>query len=306
MALNRAALERLRLLLGSTEAAHIESNATIAERIERTWLLKLEQLFASVINQTLDLSKHGELILPEDIEERLGVMFLQHEMATVTGALGTLRQPAHVDADPHVRAAKKKKPKLPRSAHAIREAWDNYRKTGNLPKHAAANAKKIKSLYIRKVQELWQKHGRDFIEGHARKPNGEWNPDAFDKEAARKAIQKATKVSVARARTVVETETTRYYNDARREYYDAIETVDGYLFVIVRDSGTTRWCLSRAGLVFFRGALLNKNTPPCHWNCRSEVLPLSRLNPTHAKILADEKLWATNNKLVPLPPGWNA
>jgi SPP1 gp7 family putative phage head morphogenesis protein len=198
----------------------------------------------------------------------------------------------------------------PRTAKAVREAWDEYKKNGTMPKHAEVKGRQIKSLYIQKLQDLWKKNTQDFVEGHARLPNGDWNPDAFDKEKARKAIQVATKVSKSRARTIVETETTRYYNDARREFYDEIETVEGYLFAIVRDAATTKWCLSRGtkgGLVFFKGsALLEKNTPPCHWNCRSELLPLSRLNPTHQKLLRDEDRWAKNNKLVPLPPGWNA
>ena len=318
MPINRKALAILRTMLGADDVKTVENNATIADHVERVWKKKLDTLLAQLTDRILEATNRadGVLVLPKDIEEIFAAFFLEHEVATVNAASTTTKHP-HID---HARAAKKKKkprntvkPKrtyAPRTAKQARDEWAEYKASGKLPAHAEVKGRKVQSLFVQKLQELWKQNTRDFVDGNARKKNGKWNPDAFDKEKARRAIQAATKKSASQARTIVETETTRYYNDARREFYDEIETVEGYLFAIVRDSATTKWCLSRGtkgGLVFFKGsALLEKNTPPCHWNCRSELLPLSRLNPTHLKLLLDEDRWAKNNKLVPLPPGWNA
>ncbi len=106
--------------------------------------------------------------------------------------------------------------------------------------------------------------------------------------------------------TIVETETTRHYNTTRVNTYNQIETVVGYLFVAVRDAATTKWCRSRNGMVVLKGTKeARASCPPCHWNCRSELLPLSRLNPAHRKLLENMSLRPENRVLVPLPDGWN-
>lgn len=310
MGLNRGALAKLSTMLAGEDVRRIEDNARIAEHVEQLWLIKLDELLSDLTGDVLrHLAETGEIVFPDRIDQMLGGFFLQHELATIQAASHTIT-PAE-----YVRAASSEgtnKGKWPTDSVRIRQQWDEFRRTGRLPGRARKEASSIKAIYIRRIQQWWQRSGRDFIRG-APKTRGEtpagaiWNRDAFDREAARRAIQAEVAVPRARARTIVETETTRHYNTTRVNTYNQIETVVGYLYVIVRDAGTTKWCRSRAGMVLVKSdtKTLRHNTPPCHWNCRSELLPLSRLNPAHRKLLEDLSLRPENRKLEPLPAGWN-
>lgn len=314
MGLNARTLAHLRTFLSDRDVKRIENNARIAETIERRWLVKTDGLFAGIIDRTLDtVERTGELPRFDWMQDLIGAHLLEHELESTLAAIKTVTPAEYVRA---------RAPRWPTDIAKIRVMWDRWKKNGRLPGRTQKQAAAIKILYIRRIQAMWQARGRQFIEGAPKvvdyagtdvnKVNTEteegvvWNPDAFDREAARRAFEKEAKVSRSRARTIVETETTRYYNSARVSIYSAIETVVGYLFVAVRDHATTKWCRSRNGVVFAKGTpLMKKNTPPCHYNCRSEFLPLSRLNPAHRKLLEDASKRAENVKLVPLLPGWN-
>ncbi len=322
MGLNRAVLIRLAEVLGAQDVRRIEDNARVAETVEQQWKRRFEELFAELLDDLLDtIEEHGEVRWHTDLLERFGGLLLEHELYTTTAAANTVT-PAE-----YVRAAKGDIKKWPTDLVRIRQLWDQWRRTGKLPGRTAQQAAAIKTLYIRRVQQAWQRHGRDFIAGSPRvaghqaasvKPVNEvsdqgkaiiWNGGAFDRAGARQMLEHAFAVPKARANTIVETETTRYYNTTRINTYNTIDSVVAYLFVAVRDSATTKWCRSRAGVVFFKGSTGDKglahNTPPCHYNCRSELLPLSRLNPAHRRLLENESLWSTNRRLVPLLPEWN-
>lgn len=321
MGINRAVLHRLAEVLGAQDVRRIEDNARVAEAIEQRWKAKVDELFAELLDDVLDtIEEHGEVRWHQDLLERIGALLLEHELQTTVAAANTIT-PAE-----YVRAAKGDEKKWPTDLTRIRQLWDTWRRTGKLPGRTAQQAAAIKTLYIRRVQQAWQKHGRDFISGarvaghqaeHVEPVNDVsdkgkaivWNNGAFDRAGARQLIEQAFGVAKARAKTIVETETTRYYNTTRVNTYNAIDSVVGYLFVIVRDAATTKWCRSRAGVIFFKGTTgangLPHNTPPCHYNCRSELLPLSRLNPAHRRLLENKSLWAENRRLVPLLPEWN-
>ncbi len=307
MSLNGAVLRNLRLILGDADVKRIEQNARAAETLEQGWLANLERLWQQLLDEALDqLAKDGTFKPDADaITKRIGSLLLDHELHVTEQASRTV-PPAE-----YVRAAQAKR--WPNDLARVRALWDVWRKTGKLPGKTEKDARAIKALYIRSIQTFWQKRGADFITG---KPAAVginekgviWNPDAFDRQGARKAIEHAAKVGRARARTIIETETTRYYNATRTNIYDQMEQVGGYLFICVRDHATTKWCRSRGipPMVLLKGTpALRKNTPPCHWNCRSELLPLSTLNPSHRKLLEDTSRYPENRKLVPLPPGWN-
>ncbi len=319
MGLNRLVLQQLATVLGGEDVRRIEDNARIAEALEQRWVANFDKLWRKLLDDLLDtIAEHGEVRWPADLQQQIGALLIEHEMQTIVAATTTIT-PAE-----YVRAAKGDPKKWPTDLARIRQLWDQWRHTGKLPGRTADQARAIKTLYIRRVQQAWQKNGADFINGDTSKVMGYgaedsdrnatgrngravvWNPTAFDRESARAALERAFAVPRARAKTIVETETTRYYNTVRVNTYNAIDSVAGYLFVIVRDAGTTKWCRSRAGVVFFKGtALLHHNTPPCHYNCRSELLPLSKLNPAHRKLLENKSLWAENRRLVPLLPEWN-
>lgn len=304
--LNTRMIDWLRARLGSRDVDAIEANARAAQLLEESWLNKLDELFGEVLGEVLDsLAALGpDYELPDDLEERIGGFLLEHQLEVTKAASHTVA-PAE-----YIRAAKSTR--WPSDLARVRALWDTWRHTGKLPGKTKKEASAIKALYIRRVNAVVQQRAREFFEGRPAKLPGSnqhhthWNPSAFDREDARRALEAAAKVARDRARTIVETETTRYYNHTRTNVYDQVDSVAGYLFVCVRDAATTKWCKSRGGVVFFKGSdLLNKNKPPCHWNCRSELLPLSRLNPRHRQLLEDRSLWASNRRLVPLPPGWN-
>lgn len=163
-----------------------------------------------------------------------------------------------------------------------------------MPARQKEIAEKIKKAYIKKVQSVWVKYGEEFRSGIT----------AETTEAVRQ-IKEGADVVYSRAKMIVETETTYYYNKSRRTVYDESPDVTHYLFVSVRDHATTKWCKTRHGLVYKKGdPLLDKETPPIHWNCRSEILPLTWHNPAHRKLIEDLSRRRRNNTCEPLPPGW--
>lgn len=191
----------------------------------------------------------------------------------------------------------------PKSLKKVMELYDKWRKGLFKPVEAKKFGKELKRLYIETVQKAWKKYSEDFREG------GEQTQVEI-----RDQIKKSAKTTTARAQTIVRTETCRYYNKARKDYYDSAEDVTHYLFLAVRDKATTPWCApnkingkrGRSGLVYAKDdPLLKKETPPVHWNCRSEILPLNKHNPSHRKLIEDRTIQRRNHECHPLPPGWN-
>ncbi len=183
---------------------------------------------------------------------------------------------------------------VPRTLKSLRRWWDHYRKQGRVPPRQRLMAKKIKDEYIKKVQEVWRRHSDDFLSGNT----------ASVTEAV-EAIKTGAGVAYSRAKMIVETETTYYFNKARRQIYDESDDVTHYLFVAIRDHATTKWCKSRHGLVYAKGdPILDKETPPIHWNCRSEVLPLLKHVQAHLRLIEDKARRRRNNQCEPLPVGW--
>lgn len=188
------------------------------------------------------------------------------------------------------------KPKIPKGLSDLIKKWDDMRRQGKVPKAQQIAANKIRKLYIQKLKELFKKEGIDFVRGKV-----------YDLKAVEELVQKAGKIAYSRAKMTVETESTRYFNEARTMVYDKSPDVTHYLFMSIRDHATTKWCKTRHGLVFTKGTeLFRRNQPPCHWYCRSEVLPLTPHNPNHLRLIQDMSKRAENNKLEPLPAGWNA
>lgn len=308
MALNQIQLAHLSSVLDVRDVRQIEDNARIAERIEHRWKFRVENLFERMNERVLDMIVERDGApswdyLGTTLFREVAGLLMQHEFETTMAAANTVGSPDYVRAS--------KGAKWPNDTARIRELWDRWRRTGKLPGRTREQAAAVKVLYIRRIQTLWQKRGAEFIRGTPKTLGFDeagmvWNPDAFDRDAAKRAIQEEAKVSRARANTIVETETTRYYNNTRVNAFNAMDNVVGYYYVCVRDHATTPWCLSRRHAVFTKGTeLLRKNTPPCHWNCRSELLPLSKNNPAHRRLLDDPKLRAETRRFVPLPPGWN-
>lgn len=275
--------------LSSEEWTRLKNAAAKAQAIENKWVSKVESLINSAIDQ---IKEPKDKVIPPDFEG----MFIAHWFETYITALKIAENESELD---------KKAPRLaskPKTLAEIMKMYDLWRKGKFKPKGPTKRAKEMKDLYIKSVNRAWKKYSEDFREG------GE-TTQAEIKEK----IKESAQTTISRAQTIVRTETTRYYNQARRDYYDKAPDVTHYLFLAIRDKATTPWCTSqtvkgkrgRSGLVYAKtDPLLKKETPPIHWNCRSELLPLNRFNPTHKKMIEDNSINRRSHQCTPLPPEW--
>ncbi len=276
--------------LSRFDITRLKNSAKVAQAIENRWVKKFEE----VINQaTKTISDPIQEITSPDFEK----LFVEHWFNTQIEALTLAERETELE---------KKAPKLaarPKTLADILRLYDAWRVGRYQPsRRILKRAKDMKEFYIKSVQKAWKKYSEDFrYGGHT------------TQEEIKDKVRSAAKTSIPRAQTIVRTETTRYYNQARKDYYDKTPDVTHYLFLAIRDKATTPWCApqvvngkrGRSGLVYAKDdPLLKAETPPVHWNCRSELLPLNRFNPSHKKMIANPALYRRNHSCTPLPPEW--
>lgn len=285
---------RLRALagLGADERVRLWRSAKDAQKLETEWLNRLDA----------QLRKFDELVF-EQLYER-GVFraheidflpfVLEHSFEAMSEGLREVRR--YSPEEPHSKlAGPPRGPRVPLTLGELKALYDKWRKRRDVPPRQKKIAEKLKRDYLKRVQSVWQRHSEDFRQSKV-----------FNMDAVREVFRSQGDMARSRARTIVQTETTFYYNKVRRDYYDRSGDVTHYLFVAIRDKATTKWCSTRQGVVFEKGTkLLEQNTPPCHWNCRSEMLPLTPLNPRHLAMIKDPSRKPSNRHLHPLPKGWN-
>lgn len=127
--------------------------------------------------------------------------------------------------------------------------------------------------------------------------------DMSPKEVKNK-IAEAWNSGKARTETIFRTEATRYFATSQVKYFEGSSLIIGFLFDSVRDTSRTNWCRSRHGLVYRPDTTkLELNTPPCHWNCRSHLIPLVD-DKENREMLKDPARDPDKVKVVPLPTGW--
>lgn len=280
--------------LSKAQVAHLKKSARAAAKIESRYARAIEQKMADFEDELAKALIDGRKPpKPPDFE------FLLLQNAHDAMAAGLNVEPKIPSSARHNLAKKKNEKlpevKIPSNPAALRQWWDLVRKD-KAPARIQALEKKIKKAYIAKVQSIWDRAAEAFRAGN------KWT-----QEEVKIAMKEATKVGANRARIIVSTETTRYFNEARRAYYDEQPTVTHYLFVAIRDSRTTRWCKTRHGLVYEKGSsYLTRETPPIHYQCRSEMVPLSPFNPEAQRLIKDKSKARANNHPAPLLPGWNS
>ncbi len=282
-------------LLGKEHTRCILRLAEKQDQIENEWSLETKKLHDQIVKQiVIQFKRDGSALIPNKVFEEF---LLTHYIAVAAEAVESVAAEMRVIAP--VQMASKP---LPRSFSEIRKLYDRYKKTGKLPKPLKVQAAKIKDLYLKKTQSVWKKYASAFREG-----------DEFTQEFVLRKIENAAETVKSRAKTIVRTETTNYYNQTRREIYDQSDAIWGYLFLAIRDQGTTKWCSDkvrdgkrgRHGLVYQKGdPLTDKETPSCHWNCRSEFTPLTMFNPRHRILIENLRLRRSAHKCHPLPEGW--
>lgn len=290
MSVNMKAILQIKKTLGAKEASQLLRLSKKTDRLEAMWRERYKKEIKKVTKEVLaNAEKTGRLKL-SDVDFR--EIVLRHSIAIMEDGYKSAERMSPVSAK---RLAIVKKGLVPKNLKDLRIMWDQWRKKGTIPPRQKEIAERLKEAYVKKLQTVWKRNARDFLSGNT-----------MSKTEAIKAIQKGADVVESRAKMIVETETTHYYNSARRVVYDESPDVEYYLFVAIRDHATTKWCKDRHKLVYKKGdPLLDKETPPIHWNCRSELLPLTPLNPNHYKLILDKGMQRRNNRCEPLPKGWS-
>lgn len=294
MAINKKNLSIASQLLGPKHTSCIVRLAKKQDALENKWDHEARKL-TDEVHKWIDKSivEDGKPMVPDKLFQEY---VLSHYFNVVSEAVESTQEELAV-IDTEKRLAR---PVIPRSLAEVRKIYDRWRRTGRMPKGLGSLANKIRDQYLKKVNKAWRNYAQDFING----------VDA-DRAAIVEKIKQAADTSTARAKTIVRTETTNYYNDVRTEIYDQTDGVWGYLFLAIRDSGTTRWCTERViqgkrgrhGLVYKKGdPLTTEEQPSCHWNCRSGFTPLTIYNPRHKRLIEDVTKHRRSHQCYPLPP----
>lgn len=292
------------ILLDAGTLTRLRNSAKVATQLEKKWDRATEELFLDITAWVLD-SLASDAAFPQSlvharIEEHLVKQSFEVAIAAARVAHGEteLEKPAptHRLAYPDI--------KLPKSLRALMDLYDRWKRGKYTPARPKKLADKIAKEYLKKVKDVWEKHSGPFREGKT----------ASLADTA-KAIRQVSGAESSRVQTIVRTETTSYYNQGRQAIYDESEDVTHYLFLAIRDKGTSPWCTpkttngkrGRHGLVYAKGdPLLELERPACHYNCRSEIVPLSPKNPSHLRLIQDASIQRRNVKCYPLLPGWRA
>lgn len=279
---------------------HAADNAQRVEnRYKKQMAAEIDKLNRKIASL---LAKHGRWTaeIQKLADKKLEQIVYEHAYRTMRTGLATA-----MDGERSTRPklSKPRKGRMPRNFKDLMSAWRSYNKTGKVPKkykrffdRAEDDSNKLKNEYLKKTRGAWERYSKDFRSG-----------EVVTREEIITRIQKASGTTRKHASTIVNTETTYYYNKIRREYYDQSEDVVAYLFVPVRDAATTKWCKTRRNIVYLKDSkYLQKETPPIHWNCRSELLPLTMQNPSHLRLIEDKSLRRENRRPEKLHPKWVA
>lgn len=293
MAINRKALVELAHHLDPEDITRLTANAQRIDRIEQDHVRRFEALFERLELDTVNALERDEL--PNIDADQIFAMLLDHWRDTSEAAIHSAGGGVEVVGDTVVKLARKKiKSGAPTNMRELRELYDYFRTNPRAAKRYRQQAEQIKRLYLKRVQELVKERSREFNKGAAVK-----------RDELALEVKKKIATAWARTKTTLETESTRNYNNVRRGVYDLSPDVTHYLFVAIRDFATTKWCRSRDKLVYKKGdPLLDKETPPIHWNCRSELLPLTPQNPVHLKLILNKQMARRSHRCEPMPPGW--
>lgn len=291
MSSNVQTIANLTKLLGIRETADILRLSKKADVIERKWQAEMKAYIREITREVIaNAEETGRLRL--DFVDFVPIIMELSRAASLSGIEST-KTVTPVRAQ---RLSLVPKGSQPQSFRDLRIWWDAYRKRKKVPQRQQAIADKLRKAYVDRCQITWRENAKDFLSGNT-----------GSKTQAVQAIMDGADVIYGRGKMIVETETTYYFNAARRKIYDQSQDVTHYLFVSIRDHATTKWCKSRQGLVYAKGdQLLNDETPPIHWNCRSEMLPLTPANPNHLKLIQEKARARRNNTPEPLPKEWTA
>lgn len=287
------------LALPSADQVRLKNSAKIAQKLENRWEARIQRHLDSLLPELVEALADRTKMPDFGLEELLTRQYFDVSISAMRYAETEREMDRKI---PKRRLARDVK--IPKSLKRIREQYDLWRKGKVKPKYPASKAIKIQREYLKTVKSAWEKYSKDFREGKV----------ADQKEVVEK-IRRSAQVEVSRAKTIVRTETTNYYNAARKEYYDESEDITHYLLIAIRDAATSPWCTpnylngkrGRSGLVYAKtDPLCDQERPACHPGCRSEYLPLNNLNPAHLKYIQDKSIQRRQHTCFPLLRGWRS
>jgi len=306
MAVNRKALAELGELLEQTDIVRLTASVEKIDKVEQKHARIFERVIDAISEQCADnIAQDRPLPSASDIDHVLFVHFLDLWFDTTAAGIEEAGAVETV-GETIVKLAQRKKIKkrVPRNMRELRELYDYFRRNPKEARRFREQAEAVRKLYLQKINRYVRERTGALERGAEKSETKAPHRKATRNEVVAE-IKKKVAIVYARAKTTIETETTRNYNNTRRGIYDLSPDVTHYLFVAVRDFATTKWCKSRDKLVYRKGdPLLDKETPPIHWNCRSELLPLTPQNPVHLKLIENKEMARRAHKCEPLPPGW--
>lgn len=287
--------------LPRADRVRLKNSSKVAQSLEDEWAWKTEQFAESLAREVVEKLSKSQSLNDLDFESLFCEHYFEVSIRSIRYAMSD-KEPEDYLPPGTGRKLALPKAKIPKSLADLMKLYDAYRKGKFKPKRPAKQAAEIKKEYLKKVSSVWEKYSRGFRSG-----------DSASQEEVIKQIQAAGKTTASRAKGIVRTETTTYYNKARKGYYDQSQDITHYLFLAIRDAGTSPWCTpntingkrGRSGLVYSKDdPLCTKECPSCHPGCRSEFLPLNRLNPAHLKFIQNNSIQRRNHTCFPLLKGW--
>jgi len=282
MAILKDAVNHVRLMLGQQEASEVCLMAEKAEKLERKWTKRAEELNEELLLLAIEELEAGS---GKGRMERLLIEFLMDHMVEISKQ--------------SIEASKKRKPVIPDGKRLAKpgksllywmKVWDEWRLKRKPTKAIKKQANAMMKEYLKATQSWYRRASEPLRRGE------------IQKKDLGKALAQQVKAPLARAKTIVNTETTKYWNEGRQAFYGGQEQVTHFLFVAIRDHRTTPWCKTRHGLVYDKDD--PEIPPPLHYNCRSEILPLTPLSSRHQTLIQDKSRARRNNRPEPLPKGW--
>lgn len=250
--LNQSTLIELSRFFSRNEVIQARNAALEVQQLELSWLRALAAEFDGLQRLIVEhIARTGEL--PPDAGIDFESFLTAHAFEIEKRGFEVAASGLEAAARPARLSRTGLSTRTPRSLRELMRMWDHYRQNGVVPPRQRELADRIKKAYLKRVKTVWQQHSQDFRSG-----------TEADQYRARQALRDAARMPYARAKMIVETETTHHYNQARRAVYDESDDVTHYLFLAIRDHATTNWCRTRNGLVYRKDSkYLEAETPPC-------------------------------------------
>ncbi len=181
---------------------------------------------------------------------------------------------------------------LPKNLHDLGQIFNDRKYWQKIMKRSKILTDRLKRQYLQKLKD-------QFKVLMPRISSGEFSP-----QDAKMVMKQVWHASKPRVETIFRTETTKYFAETQINYFSDDSDIIGFLFDSVRDSSRTEICRSRHGLVYKPGTKeLTKNSPPCHYNCRSHLIALANTE-YNRKLVSEQGRNPNSAKVVPLPRGW--